>query len=641
MQVVLYSPSLGTLDLTSSAANSGRSFDLLLADYDMGLLQPELSTIQGMFGDIQTQTGYTDRTPTFHVVARAEDEADRVAGGEAITKWIDAGDCELRYTPTDGPTSCLLILSGYAAHVAAPNGGDDRFVTEWEGTPLRWYEVHLTTSPQVLAAEATTASLSGSGLASGVVTVEGTFPAAATIAATAGAGLGETIVYTGPDDYDPALRSRMTTYTDGEPITIQRINLMPYPSPSYGMGGWSAGSGTAGVAAQALNWLVSATATGTALLSYVNGPSVPVTAGLSYAVQATASVPNLVRSGIMYRWYNSSGAQIGIDATVPEQVPDPSGAANPSGVIKAPPGAVSLRIYMYANVSAARPAGVFVWWFAKVMIEQSTEVRPYFDGDTAAADGWTYSWSGTAGASTSVAETSVDSVVSRPDAPHFYKASTDWVRLDGSSFSIPATDIPAGDYAFIANVTDANGAAFGNTVLPAVTIDTVIGDNVVATVEAGSLGVTITEQDSLISLGSVTIDRAGIGPGSESSATIDVTIADPSGALYFDEIFMFRIDPSTSLTMVDAGAGSSSLGVAHSRVTVTASPRPDGVPAVTRGLSSDATRYVGPGGSLAQMEPPMMQPGGNFIYVASAGIDDTVDVAISYRSAHATYVDAA
>jgi hypothetical protein len=659
MQVVLYSPTLGTLDLTASAANSGLPCDLLLANYDMGLLQPELSTIQAMFGDIQTQTGYTDRTPVFHVVARAEAEADRAAGGEAIAKWINAGDCELRYTPTDGPTSCLLVLSGYASHVAAPNGSDDRFVTEWQGTPLRWFEVHLTTAPQVLAAEATTATLSGSGLASGVVTVEGTFPAAATVVATASAGLGETIVYTGPNEYDPAMRSRVTTDIDGEPITLQRVNLMPNPSFEAGTTGWAAGTNTSSIQQwsnpgaqgsfinctgsnllRALN-----TATTGGLRSYVNSPAIgDITPGQKYAIQARIGCWFATTAGFLARFFDATGKML-VESTASGVVPAATGSGNDlvttlvpiSGVFEAPAEAASLTIYPFATATST----TLVFFVDAVMVEESDTVRDYFDGDTAASDGWSYSWSGTAGESTSIAQTSVDTVVSRPDAPHFYKGTTDWVRLDLFSFSVSATDLPEGDYAFIANVADVNGIASGKTILPALTIQTLIGGNVVDVVEAGALGVTITEQDSLISLGSVTIDRAGIGSGAESSATINVTVSDPSGALYFDEIFMFRIDPATSLTMVDAGAGSSALGAAHSRVTVTASPRPGSVPTVTRGLSSDPTRYVGPGVTLAQMEPPMMQPGDNFVYVASAGVDDTVNVAISYRSAHSTYVDAA
>lgn len=446
MQVVLYSPTLGTLDLTATAANSGLAYDLLLANYDMGLLQPDLSAIEGMFGDIQDQTGYADRTPVFHVAAGANAETDRVAGGEAIGRWITAGDCELRYIPEDGATSCLLILSGYVAHVAAPSDNGDKFATEWQGNPIRWYEVHLTTAPQVLAADATAASLGGSGVASGTVAIEGTFPAAATITATASAGLGKTIIHTSPVEYAPGLRSRLT-----------------------------------------------------------------------------------------------------------------------------------------------------------------------------------------------VSGTTLDR-----NRPHFYKGSdgTTWQQLDGAIFGVPATDLPAGDYAFVAHVF--NNTAVAQTVLPTLTVTTIVGGNIVDTAPVGTLGAVIApSSEALISLGSASVDRAGISAGAESSTTINIAVSNVPGTVYFDEAFAFRVDPASSLTMVDAGLGSPALGMAHSLASVAAAPRPDQVPTVIRGLASDATRSIGPGADLAQMEPPMLSPGNNMVFVASAGVDDTVTVDVSYRSAHATYVDAA
>lgn len=447
MQVVLYSPTLGTLDMTASAANSTRDFDALLANYDMGLLQPNLSAIDGMFGDIQDQTGYPDRTPTFHVAVRADTEAKRVAGGEMVGKWITADDCELRYIPDDGPTSCLMLLSGYIAHVASPSGSGDKFATEWQGNNVRWYEVHLTTAPQVLAADATDASLSGSGIASGVVTIEGTFPAAATITATAGAGLGKTVIYAGPVEYAPGLRANLK----------------------------------------------------------VSGGS-----------------------------------------------------------------------------------------------------------------------------------------LTRSSAPHFYKGadSADWQQLDGAIFGVPAADLPAGDYAFVAHIYNDNASA--QTLLPTLTVTTLIGGNIIDTAPVGSMGVTVgASAEALVSLGSVTIDRAGITPGAESSTTINVAVDDVPGLVYIDELFALRIAPGSSLTMLDAGSGTPALGTAHSLVSVAASPRPDQVPAVARGLASDATKAIGPGADLAQMEPPMLWPGDNFVFVASAAIDDSLSADITYRSAHATYVDVA
>jgi hypothetical protein len=447
MQVVLYSPTLGTLDLTARGSSSGRDFDIWLANYDMGILQPDLSAIEGMFGDIQNQTGFADRTPTFHIAVRADTEIARAAGGEMVGKWINAGDCELRYVPDEGPTSCLLILSGYTSHVAAPSGGDDKFGTEWQGSQFRWYEVHLTTAPQVLSAEADSASLSGAGIASGVVTIEGTFPAAATVTATSNAGLGQTIIYTSPHEYVPALRSTLST----------------------------------------------------------------------------------------------SGGTI-----------------------------------------------------------------------------------------------------TRTGAQHFYKGSdsANWEKLNGALFEAPATDLPAGDYAFVAHVF--NNSSSAQTLLPTMTVTTFVGGSAVGNVMAGSLGVAIgATTEALVSLGGVTIDRGGISAGAEASTIVQIAASGLPADLYFDEVFAFKIDAGSSLTILDAGAGASALGSAHSRVTIAASPRPDQVASISRGLLSDTTRSIGPGSALAQMEAPMLPPGDNFVYVAAAGVDATVNATVEYRSAHATYVDAA
>lgn len=447
-QVVLYSPSLGTLDLTATAGTSGRAFSLWLANYDMGLLQPDLSAIEGMFGDTQDQTGYADRTPTFHVASGAATEANRVAGGETLEQWITAGDCELRYVPDDGPTSCLLILSGYVAHVASPSNSGDKFAAEWQGNQIRWYEVHPTTAPQVLAADATTTPLTGAGIATGDLDIDGTFPAAATITATAASGLGKTIIHTSPVHYTPSIRSHL--------------------------------------------------------------------------------------------------------------------------------------------------------------------------------------------------QVSSSETLSRAGAPHFYKgASSDqWPQLTGCIFGVPAGSIAPGDYAFVAHVY--NNSDIAQTLLPAMTVTTVIGGNIVDTAPVGSIGVTVPAQSfALISLGAAAIDRAGISAGAESSTTINVATGDFPASIWLDDLFAFRIDPMSSLTMVDAGSGSPALGTAHSLVSLAASPRPDQVPTISRGLASDATQAMGPGADLAQMESPMLAPGYNMVFVASAGVDGTVTAEVAYRSAHATYVDAA
>jgi hypothetical protein len=125
-----------------------------------------------------------------------------------------------------------------------------------------------------------------------------------------------------------------------------------------------------------------------------------VTAGSTYTSSIyVRDINTAVSYYAAIEWYNSSGGSAGATSTGTVTAVNSSGWTRISVSAAAPTEAVTAVPTFYSNTAPASGTQVY---FDGALFDFSAEVRPYFDGDTAAANEFTYSWSGTAHASTSL-----------------------------------------------------------------------------------------------------------------------------------------------------------------------------------------------------------------------------------------------
>jgi hypothetical protein len=175
----------------------------------------------------------------------------------------------------------------------------------------------------------------------------------------------------------------------------ERTNLAPRPLHTSSIAGWNEGSGTDAIIADSGALLATITPGPTVRTGYVNMvDTMECVAGETY--RATIDVQS--RSGgidklkIRFRFYGSTGAQVGSDTDQPLS----SGTGRRStGPVTAPAGAVKFRVYPAATTDNA---GTQQWRFHNVLVAQSDEPTTMFTG----ASGANYFWTGTSGASASV-----------------------------------------------------------------------------------------------------------------------------------------------------------------------------------------------------------------------------------------------
>lgn len=223
-------------------------------------------------------------------------------------------------------------------------------------------------------------------------------------------------------------RHAMVTYTTTGSPSIIRTNLITNPSFETNVSGWSIGSGSdtstplrlrtdvpAKVGSHSIDVSMWANTdhvvAGAVYQGYINGPLISsgITAGLPYAVQVAEQYINdgatATAGGVLCRWYNSAGTQIGGDLLLTEKAITATGWTVISGVLTAPAGATKFRIFPYAKYKQTDAGGGIDLLLDAVMVEQATTVGAYFDGATADTSTWLYDWTGTPNGSTSTAQT--------------------------------------------------------------------------------------------------------------------------------------------------------------------------------------------------------------------------------------------
>lgn len=168
--------------------------------------------------------------------------------------------------------------------------------------------------------------------------------------------------------------------------------------------------------------------------SYMVSGEMPVTPGVSYPllsrVKGGHSAMNL--AGLLVRFYNGSGSQVGTDDHTTVALTT-SSYATLSVSKTAPTGATRMRIFPYVQANATVASGQ-VWYLdAAAAIDLKTvATTTFFDGDNAPSGGLVYYWGSAQGTAGISIETALGGVT----------ASGGVVFPRGSSSTVPVVNVP-------------------------------------------------------------------------------------------------------------------------------------------------------------------------------------------------------
>ena len=330
------------------------------------------SVLSEMFeGAAVEVTGYEGATATIKVRIVGQDSAAIAIGAAMLVKVCRREAMKaLTYSPPDGtsPPTVFDVL------VATPNHELDEFD---ETLPRRAYELKLYLKPFSRSAD--------------LVTIP-----AVTIATTA------------PTITSIDSGSSTTGWSTGSK-RVSRVNLMTNGNFRYGAQGWGKGANTDRVVwdSSGMRWAVRDVDDGRSHINFL--APMNVVAGTAYRLymQIYQAIPT-TSLGVLIRWYNSSGVQIGTDAsnTITVALGGDGTWRTMSTTRTAPSGAVTLRFFPFAEYSTVTPGAAYSS-LRQVHIEtESTWTGSTFDGDLDVLESTTdYVWSGAVGQSTSFALT--------------------------------------------------------------------------------------------------------------------------------------------------------------------------------------------------------------------------------------------
>jgi microcystin-dependent protein len=194
-----------------------------------------------------------------------------------------------------------------------------------------------------------------------------------------------------------------------------RTNLVPNPSFETSTTGWSAdlgGGGTTlrvtggGGAVGSAYWRIHPTSAEAKIGANYDAAGfagyIPVTGGADYTLSAYVRSVAVSRTAqVSVTWYAGTGLPIS-SASGGAMATSTGGWSRISATFTAPSSAAKVIVKVqFLSVAAAEQHEV-----DGVMLEQASSLGTYFDGATADAGGWDYSWTGTAHASTSTAANS-------------------------------------------------------------------------------------------------------------------------------------------------------------------------------------------------------------------------------------------
>ena len=317
-------------------------------------------------------TGYEALTATVTVRVVGLDMAAVTTGSAELVKVCRREAMKaLTYVPADGtaPATVFDVLA-----VTWDSVLDD--IDEIQSTPRRTYVLTLHCKPFPRSADLVTIP---------AVTI-------ATVAPTI------TSIDTG---------SSTTGWSTGSK-RVSRVNLITNGNFRYGAQGWGKGANTDRVVwdSSGMRWAVEDRDAGRSHVNYL--AAMNVVAGTAYRLymQIFQATPTTAL-GVLIRWYNAAGVQIGTDAsnTITVSLGADGTWRTLSTTRTAPSGAVTLRYFPFAQYSGS--SGSAYSSLREVHVEtESTWTGSTFDGDTDVPESTTdYVWSGAVGQSTSFALT--------------------------------------------------------------------------------------------------------------------------------------------------------------------------------------------------------------------------------------------
>ncbi|MFE6645656.1 hypothetical protein ACFVJS_03775 [Nocardioides sp. NPDC057772] len=201
--------------------------------------------------------------------------------------------------------------------------------------------------------------------------------------------------------------SATTGWTTGTK-RVSRINLITNGSFRYGIQGWGKGANTDRVVwdSNGMRWAVSDRDAGRSHVNYLT--PMQVVAGSSYRIHMRIyqAIPTTAL-GVLIRWYNAAGAQIGSDASnvLTVGLGVDGSWRTLSTARTAPAGAVTMNVFPFAQYSGSSGSAYSSLRDVHVELE-STWTGSVFDGDLEVLESTTeYVWSGAVGRSISYALT--------------------------------------------------------------------------------------------------------------------------------------------------------------------------------------------------------------------------------------------
>lgn len=180
-----------------------------------------------------------------------------------------------------------------------------------------------------------------------------------------------------------------------------RTNLVPQPLhdvATTGLTGWGPGSGTSGI--QVTGDTLECVMTPPIVppywsWGYTNGPVVNVVGGKSYKIAADLVYAGTNSFGVMVRWYNSAGGQIGGDDFQDNAITNSAVPGRYVRTVVAPAGAATAVLYFHARQADSTVAS---YRFKNVLMAEASESTAMFSGNSGAS----YYWIGAVNASASV-----------------------------------------------------------------------------------------------------------------------------------------------------------------------------------------------------------------------------------------------
>lgn len=190
-----------------------------------------------------------------------------------------------------------------------------------------------------------------------------------------------------------------SAFADAQSWTPLRYNIMPRPlvSETAKTSGWSAGSNATAISWSGGKMVVKGKPTSPDTRVFANAPRAFLIGSGPVRVRFEQGSAFLCRFGMVYRWFNSSGKQIGADLTIAE-VPRTNPTHTMSALITPPAGATAVAIYPYTEFTNAT-GGERTYTLRQVYIGPD---GASFFGNTPDTATNCYDWTGTPDFSTQV-----------------------------------------------------------------------------------------------------------------------------------------------------------------------------------------------------------------------------------------------